>query len=137
GWREEYSQYMVLVAHFGYRMQNREQEARKILIDCASKCDTTAWPYPIIRYLRDELPVTALMNMTKDNDKMTEARGYIGMNLSLLGRFQEALQHFNWIKENGNRDFSEYILAISESKYIETLLKSPQPPVKTVPARTQ
>jgi hypothetical protein len=46
---------------------------------------------------------------------MTETRAYIGMNLSMLGRFQEALPHFNWVKENGNRD--------SESKYIEALPK--------------
>jgi alpha-glucosidase len=135
GWRAETSLYMVLVAYFGNRLQHRESEAREILNTCALKCDTTAWPYPVIRYLRNELTATTLIDLSTDNDKMTEARSYIGMNLSMLGRFKEALPHFNWVKENGNRDYSEYDLVISESKYIEALPKPPQVPTPTVPAR--
>ena len=134
GWRAESSSYMVLLAHFGDRLQHREQDASEILNDCASKCDTTAWPYPIIRYLRDELTASTLIDLATNNNKMTEARAYIGMNLSMLGRFKEALLHLNWVKENGNRDFSEYNLAVSESKYIEALSRAPQGP-QTAPAR--
>jgi len=126
GWHAPNSTYMVLLAHFGYRLQHREQDARALINDCASKCDTTAWPYPIISYLRDELSANALMDLATDNDKMTEARTYIGLNLSMLGCPQEALVHLNWVAEHGNRDFTEYGLATSESKYIEGLLKSPQ-----------
>jgi tetratricopeptide (TPR) repeat protein len=133
GWRAETSPYMVLVTHFGDRLQHREQDAREILNDCALKCDPKTWPYPIIRYLRNELAATALLDLATDNDKMTEARTYIGMNLSMLGRFAEALPYFNWVKENGNRNFSEYELAISESKYIEALPKTEQAPAQTVP----
>jgi alpha-glucosidase (family GH31 glycosyl hydrolase)/tetratricopeptide (TPR) repeat protein len=134
GWRAESSLYMVLVAHFGYRLQHREPDAREILNECSLKCDPTAWPYPVIRYLRNELDATALIGLSTDNNKMTEARAYIGMNLSMLGRFQEALSYFNWVRENGNQGFSEYDLAISESKYIEALSKPPQAPAQTAPA---
>jgi len=133
GWRTDSSSYMVLVAHFGYRLQHRDQDAREIINECASKCDTTAWPYPVIRYLRNELDATALIDLSTNDNKMTEARAYIGMNLSMLGRFQEALLHFNWVKENGNQRFSEYDLAVSESKYIEALQKSPQAPTQKAP----
>ena len=134
GWRAPNSTYMVLLAHFGYRLQHREQDARALIDDCASKCDTTAWPYPIISYLRNELPANALMDLATNNDKMTEARAYIGMNLSMLGRPQEALVHLNWVVENGNRDFTEYGLATSESKNIEGLLNSPPVLTSKVPA---
>lgn len=135
GWRHEHSQYMVFVAHFGYRLEKRHQEARKVLIDCASRCDATSWPYPITHYLRGEIPETTLINSATDNDKMTEAHAYIGMNQSLLGQFQEALKHFRWVKESGNRDFVEFRLALSESTYIETIPKSsgPKPTIKQLP----
>ena len=132
-----HSQYMVLVAHFGYRLEHRDQDARKVLTDCASKCDVTAWPYPVMRYLRNEIPETTLMDSATDNDKMTEAHAYVGMNLSLLGQSQEALRHFKWVKENGNRDFTEYSLAMSESKYLEALPKPTEaaPQKRTPPPR--
>ncbi len=118
GWRADHSQYMVLVGYFAYGLERREQDARKILFDCTTKCDVTVWPYPIIRYLRGEIPQTTLMNSATDNDKMTEAHAYIGMQLSLAEQSSEALNHFRWVTENGNRDFTEYTLALSESKYI-------------------
>jgi tetratricopeptide (TPR) repeat protein len=137
GWRAEHSQYMVLVAHFGYRLEHREQDGRKVLIECASKCDATSWPYPIVRYLRSEIPETALMNSATDSDRLTEAHAYVGMNLSLLGQSPEALKHFKWVTENGNRDFTEYLLALSETKYLEGLPKSNEtaPVKRIIPSR--
>lgn len=135
GWRAEQSLYMVLVGHFGYRLEHREQEARKLLTESKSRCDTSAWPYAVVSYLQGELTESALIALATDNDKKTEAHGYIGMNFSLLGHFREALQHFSWVKDNGNRDFTEHSLAISESKYIGTLSSPPELPTRNVPAR--
>jgi hypothetical protein len=126
GWRAPTSTYLVLLGHFGYRLQHREQDARDFINECASKCDTTAWPYPIVNYLRNELSETTLIELATDKNKMTDARAAIGMNLSMLGRFQEALVHLNWVVENGNRRLPAHDLATSESKYIEALPKSPQ-----------
>jgi tetratricopeptide (TPR) repeat protein len=119
GWRMEHSPYMVLVAYFGYRIARQDQEARKLLLDCGTKCDVTAWPYPITRYLRGEIPATALISSATDNDKMTEAHAYIGMNAATLGQNQDAIKEFDWVIKNGNKDFTEYPLAISEKKYLE------------------
>jgi len=129
GWRAEHSHYMVLVGYFAYGLEHREQDARKILFDCTTKCDVSVWPYPVIRYLRGEIPQATLMNSATDNDKMTEAHADIGMQLSLADQPSEALNHFRWVKENGNRDFTEYTMALSESKYIELHPKPAEVPV--------
>jgi lipoprotein NlpI len=47
-------------------------------------------------------------------DKKTEANAYIGLNLSLSGKGEEAVTYLQWVKENGNRKFVEYALALSE-----------------------
>jgi lipoprotein NlpI len=77
------------------------------------------------------------MNSATDNDRLTEAYAYVGMNLSLLGQSPEALKHFKWIIEKGNRDFTEYSLALSEIRYLEALPKSTEatPKNRTSPSR--
>jgi len=39
---------------------------------------------------------------------------YVGMDLSLAGKQDEALIYLQWVKENGNKNFVEYSLALSE-----------------------
>ena len=55
GWRGEYSQYAVLWGYFGSRRAGKAEAARRFLDEAAAKCDTAAWLYPVIRYLRGEI----------------------------------------------------------------------------------
>lgn len=116
GWKEENvrDQYMVVFAYFGDRWAKRDTEAHAILDEAASKCDTTKWPYPIIRYLRRELTVDDLLATATDTDKRTEARTYLGLDLMLAGNRVDAFTHLEWVKENGNKAFAEYGFAVSE-----------------------
>ena len=119
GWKEENSrdQYMVLFAHFGDRWAKRDADAKQILDEAASKCDTTKWPYPIIRYLRRDLTVQDLLGAATDEDKKTEARTYIGLDLLLVGNRVDGLTHLEWVKENGNKAFAEYGFAVNELRH--------------------
>ena len=116
GWKDENSrdQYMVLFAHFSDRWAKRDTEARLILDEAASKCDTTKWPYPIIRYLRREMTAQDLLAAATDLDKKTEARTYLGLDLLLVGNRADGLTHLEWVKENGKKAFAEYGFAVSE-----------------------
>jgi tetratricopeptide (TPR) repeat protein len=116
GWKEENvrDQYMVLFAYFGDRWAKRDADARAILNEAASNCDTTKWPYPIIRYLRRELTAEDLLAAATDPDKRTEARTYLGMDLILAGNRVDGFTHLEWVKENGNKAFAEYGFALSE-----------------------
>lgn len=116
GWKEENvrDQYMVLFAYFGDRWAKRDADARAILDEAVGKCDTSKWPYPIIRYLRRELTVDDLLAAATDTDKRTEARTYLGLDLMLAGNRVDAFTHLEWVKENGNKAFAEYGFAVSE-----------------------
>jgi lipoprotein NlpI len=85
-----------------------------VLDDAARKCDTGAWPYPAIAYMRGELPAEGLPAAASNNDRKTEARAYLGMDLLLRGRIADAREHFVWVKEYGNKRFLEYPLAVAE-----------------------
>jgi lipoprotein NlpI len=119
GWRDEHSLYMALAAHLGYRQSQRADDAARILEEAAEKSDTSGWPYPVIEYLRRKLTADALVALATDNDKQTEAHAYIGMDLALNGEREAALTHLRWVKENGNQNFVEYPLALSEINRLE------------------
>lgn len=118
-WYRERSPYMVILAVLGYRQAGRADEAAKILDLAAKRCNTSEWPYPVIRYLRQEITAQALLALASDNDRMTEARTYIGMAFSAAGQREESLKHLHWVKENGNKSFIEYRLALTEIGRIE------------------
>ena len=114
GWRGEYSQYAVLWGYFGLRRAGNADSAKRLLDDAAARCETTAWPYPVIRYLRGELDQTAMLAAASDNDKMTVARFYLGLDLALKGRYEEAREHYRWVKEHGNPSLFQFTRALAE-----------------------
>lgn len=120
-WRDKDSPYAVLIAYLGYRQASHDDDARRILDEAVTKVNSKTWPYPVIRYLRREITAEELLALTSDTSKMTEARAYIGMELSLSGQSKEALTHLRWVKENGKRTFFEYSLALAEIQRIKAV----------------
>lgn len=114
GWKEDRAQYMAIFGAFGDRWAQRETAARQLLDEAAANCNTSAWPYPVIRYLRRDLSADELLAVATDLDKKTEARAYLGLNLILAGKPDEALTHLHWVKDNGKKNFSEYAFAVHE-----------------------
>ena len=119
GWQDDHSSYMVLAAHFGLRQSKQKDPAGKVLEDAATKLTNSEWPYPVIRYLQHQITAPELLALATDNDKLTEAHAYIGLDLSLNGKSAEALVHLRWVSENGNKNFVEYPLALAEIERIE------------------
>ena len=119
GWREEQSQYIALVWYFALRQAKHEAYAIKILKEAIAKVDPTDWPYPVLQFLNHTLTLTEMLAQANDNDKLTEAHAYAGLALSLNGEAQAALEHLRWVKENGNKNFVEYPLALAEIARLE------------------
>jgi len=119
GWKDNRAQYMAIFGAFGDRWAQREIEARQLLDEAAANCNTSAWPYPVIRYLRRDLSVDDLLAAATDPDKKTEARAYLGLDLVLAGKQDEAVTHLHWVKDNGKKSFSEYAFAVNELGRLE------------------
>jgi cytochrome c-type biogenesis protein CcmH/NrfG len=120
GWRAEHSQHMVIVAYFGYLQARNEAGARKILKDAAGRVDSSAWPYPAIEYLRRDISAKRLFSLADDKARKSEARAYIGTNLSLSGQREAALDHLRWAKEHSRWGTLERSLAVAEIDRIKT-----------------
>lgn len=114
GWQDDHSPYMALVLHFGLRQSKQATPAGNILAEASAKLTVSEWPYPVIHYLQRKVTAPELLALATDNDKLTEAHAYIGLDLSLSGSREEALPHLHWVRENGNKNFIEYPLALAE-----------------------
>lgn len=119
GWDEEASPYAALIAYFGWRIEKRPADMNRILKASLEKLDKTNWSYLIFRYLNREISAEELLKAADDKKKQTEARTYIGLDLALDGKTEEALPHFKWVKENGITNFLEYGYSIAELERIE------------------
>lgn len=119
-WSDTNAAYAALMSYFGSRKAGRDEDAQKVLTEALAKTDAKAWSLSIIKYLRGDLTEKVLLELAIDNDKMTEARAYVGMNLALMGRVDAARPHLDWVVKNGNREFIEYTLAQAELRRITT-----------------
>ena len=118
GGRNKRDLYMYLVAHFGYRQAALESDASRILEEAATKIQTRSWPHAVIFYLRREMTAQELLVQATDGDKKTEAQAYIGTDLLLSGKREEAKTYLQWVKDNGNKNFVEYSLAVAQLERI-------------------
>jgi tetratricopeptide (TPR) repeat protein len=121
GWQDDHSSYMALAAYFGHRQSKQPEPAGKVLEEASTKLTASEWPYPVIRYLQQRITASQLLELATDNDKLTEAHAYIGLDLSLNGASEKALPHLHWVRENGNKNFIEYPLALGEIRRIESI----------------
>ncbi|HEX8748150.1 MAG TPA: hypothetical protein VF717_13330 [Pyrinomonadaceae bacterium] len=106
--------YMALAIYFGQRQAQQNSNAEKTVEEALAQTDAGEWPYPVFKYLQRQITAQQLIDLATDNDKQTEAHAYIGLDLSLSGRRDEALEHLRWVRDKGNKDFVEYPLALAE-----------------------
>ena len=106
--------YAVILGNLAARQSGDEPGARAFLDDAAGKLDATAWPRPVVHFLRGEINEPALLALAVDDDKRTEAHCFLGLDCALETRKDEAWAHYQWVKEHGNPTFIEYTIALAE-----------------------
>lgn len=119
GWKQTTSPYLAILANLGYREAGMNEEAQAILEEATNRIKSESWPSGILRYLKEETSSEELLQLAVDNDKRTEAHAYIGMDLLLRGKREEARTQFEWVREYGNKSFFEYRLALEELKRLK------------------
>ena len=119
GWRGNVSVYAVLMAYFTAQCAGKADLATAMLRDAAAHCDTSAWPYPMIKYLRGELDDAKLMAAATDDDRMTEVRCFLGLKAFQEGKQDAARTHFRWVIEHGNASSTQYAISLIELDRLE------------------
>jgi tetratricopeptide (TPR) repeat protein len=119
-WHSNRAQYMVIFGSISYRRAGKPTEAKEMLELAAKRSNTNSWSYRVISYLRGELTPDTLASLAAgSNDRLTEAHGYIGLDLLLKDQKDAAVTHLKWVKEHGNPNFVEYIFSTIELNRLE------------------
>ena len=118
GWSGDPVVYSVILGSQSSHLLGNSNRAKKFLDDSAGKLKTD-WPYPVVQLLRGELDEPALLALATDNDKLTEARCYLGLQELIANRREAAIVHFTWVRDHGNKTYIEYDIAVAELKRLK------------------
>ena len=112
-WSLAMTPYAAIVASIADANRGKTAEAQAVLAEAAGRIDAKQWPGPIIAFLTKNQTKETLLAAAKDNGQQTEAHAYIGIQAAIAGRRDEALEHLGWVRDHGNKDFSEYSLSLA------------------------
>lgn len=106
---------IVLVGYFGLRQNKKDAEAATFL-DSWAKRISYDWHKPVVGYLRREVTELELVGGAPGDSAKTEAHLYIGLNLSLAGDRQRALEHLRAIRVTGEFKMDSFVLHMAEAE---------------------
>jgi tetratricopeptide (TPR) repeat protein len=114
GWKGPRSVYTAILGHFAALRAGRNDQASSFLGEAAARGDRSVWPYPVVEYLRGQSNQAKILAAATDNEKMTEVRCFLGLDLIQKKEKDSALAHFRWVTEHGNPRSIEYGIARAE-----------------------
>ena len=110
--------YAAFLAVIAARRLSREPEGMRLLDRIMPALPPKSWVLTVARYMKGELTHEEFLSRAQDNGQRTEARAYIGFDALRTGNSEVARSHFTWIKDKGDKNYSEYRLATEELKRI-------------------
>nr|WP_303652712.1 hypothetical protein [Paludisphaera mucosa] len=119
GWRGEHALRAALVGGFGARRAGMGDEGRRFLDEAAEHADASAWPFPIVRFLRREIDEPALLALAADRDERAEASCWLGYDHLFEGRGEEAREDFRRVVGHGSPLALETFLAEAELERLD------------------
>ena len=100
-----------------WRLQQPER-AGALLAAVGPGSDPTGWTAVVTQFFKGSLPPRSFLERARGRGQQTEAHAYVGIKAAIDGHREEAVQHLQWVEEQGNRLFIEYNLAVAELKRI-------------------
>jgi tetratricopeptide (TPR) repeat protein len=120
GWITESSVYVALAVALEHFRRGEAADAEALLVLAAEQSGAKSWPAKLTAFLRGRIAESKLLEDADSPGLLTEARTYIGIKALIDGRFDEGLQHLNWVKASGSREYLEYRMALGELKRLAT-----------------
>ena len=106
--------YALIVGSLACRFLHNESDAARMLDEALAASQPQIWPGPIIRFLDHKIDKRAFVKEARGYSRTTEVRFYMAMDQALSGEVQEAVRNLQWVKDNGDRTFYEYPVALSQ-----------------------
>jgi tetratricopeptide (TPR) repeat protein len=121
GWGEESAPYTALAAAVADWRLGRPADASAIVEEARRVVKADSWLAALLQFAAGQLPADKLLARAKDDGQRTEAHAYAGIKAASEGKRDQALVHLRWVKERGNKRYTEYEWALSELKRLEAV----------------
>jgi tetratricopeptide (TPR) repeat protein len=122
GWGHESAPYVAFLSALAYRRLGQNADADAVLERARPAVTPGSWTEKVLDYMQRRLTADAFLSRARENGEKTEAHTYIGFDLAIAGRRDEAVVHFKWVQKQGSRNYVEYPMAVAE---LERFEKSP------------
>jgi tetratricopeptide (TPR) repeat protein len=119
GWGDDSAPYCAFLAAISYRRLGRSADADATLTQAAAVVDPKSWTANVLAFLQGKLDSAQFLARADETGERTEAHTYIGFRDLEAGRTKEALEHFQWVKDGGSRNYVEYPLALGELRRLK------------------
>ena len=119
GLGDDSTPYAAFIGAMSARRLGREADALAILEQVTPGIPAKSWPLSVVQFLGGSISADTLLDKARDNGERTEARYYIAVSLIDTGQREAARKHLEWIKERGDRNYTEYSMALAELKRLE------------------
>lgn len=119
GWGDDSAPYAAFIGAIAHWRMKQPAEADLLLAEAARASRPKSWVATVVQYLQNQLAEDAFLDRAKDNGQRTEAHAYIGVRAMAAGRTEDARKHFLWVKERGDRNYTEHGLALAELKRLD------------------
>ena len=113
GCKDPRGQNIILMAVFAYRELGKFADAENFLKQTSSQCDDSIWPYPVIRYMKNEIKAEELLAQAKNEQQKADAKTFIAYNhyQEPDGKNPKVIEELKWVADLNYRDSISYILA--------------------------
>lgn len=106
--------YTCFVAAIALRRAGRGTDADSLLAAAAATLKPDTWTATVATFLQGQMSPDALLRRASNNGERTEAHTYVGIAELDAGKTDSAIRHFEWVSEQGSRNYTEYGIALGE-----------------------
>jgi lipoprotein NlpI len=111
---DERSAYVAFLAAMAAMRLHDADGVEVILAPLAAELDSKTWQHAVAQFLRGKTSAEALMARAATAGERTEAHAYVGLVAVIAGRHSEGRTHLEWVRDKGERNYTEYRLAVDE-----------------------
>lgn len=116
GLGDDSAPYAAFIGAMSARRLDQEAEALALLRRVTPGIPAKSWPGSIVQFMDRSISGETLLDKAADNGERTEARFYVAVSLIDAGQPDAALKHLEWIKNRGDRNYTEHSMALAELK---------------------
>jgi tetratricopeptide (TPR) repeat protein len=96
----------------------RDADATELLAQLIPALPAKSWPLQVAEHMQGKLTDQQLLDRAGNNGERTEAHTYIALAALLAGRTDDAKTHLVWVRDKGDRNYTEYDIAVAALKKI-------------------